>query len=105
MTASSVGELRTKVAAAGLHRQDAGPHFEAFDSDMTDREMVQWAFTLPGEAAYPAVTCRHVYKTAGGAWRMERDMRCDASRAACDALFIQFRDLDEQARQELQRGR
>jgi hypothetical protein len=98
ITASSVHEFRSKVEGSGLERQDGGPRFDAFISDMGESGMTQWVFTKPSETAYPAVTCRHVFKAKNGDWMMDRNMRCDASRAACDALFIEFQKLDEQAR-------
>jgi hypothetical protein len=102
ITASSVAEFRGKVEGSALKRQDVGEHFDVFASDMTEDGLVQWAFTKPGEPAYPAATCRRVYKTRDGAWRSERRMRCEAGRGSCDTLFLQFRQVDEQARQALQ---
>jgi hypothetical protein len=63
--------------------------------------MYQLVATLPSEAAYPAVTCREVYEE-DGAVRMRRSMRCDAERADCDALFLEFHTLDQEIIRQLQ---
>jgi hypothetical protein len=87
-------ELIERVRSSpNLHRMSAeSDRFEVFES-FDGQDM--WALTLPSEAAYPAVTCRHFYNENGSAHQM-RDMRCDGRRAACDRLFIEFRDLDQQ---------
>jgi len=82
-----------------LHKQSINsPRFELYS---TDDSLTQWTFTQPSEPAYPAVSCRHTFQGADGGWRQTRDLRCDASRAACDRLFIEFRDLDERMKRAL----
>jgi hypothetical protein len=82
-----------------LHRVDIqSPRFELFE---TAKPKYQLVITRPSEPAHPAVSCRHVYEE-DGATQMERSMRCDASRAACDALFLEFQALDEQMKRALQ---
>jgi len=60
----------------------------------------QLVATTPSEAAYPAVSCRHTYEQQGSI-RMNRSMRCDAGRAECDALFLEFQELDAQMTRSL----
>jgi hypothetical protein len=87
-------ELMERVrAAANLRRSPIeSDRFEVFESlDHHD----QWVLTRPSEPAYPAVTCRHFYVENGSTFHT-RNMRCDADRAACDRLFIEFRELDLQ---------
>jgi hypothetical protein len=60
----------------------------------------QLVATTPSEAAYPAVTCRHTYERDGSV-RMNRSMRCDAGRAECDALFLEFQALDAELTRSL----
>ena len=74
------------------------PRFEMFASD---DQMDQLVFTTASEAAYPAATCRHVYEEQG-TLRMNRQMRCEAGRAECDALFLEFQALDAQMTRQLQ---
>ncbi len=67
--------------------------FEAF---ATKDGMTQWVFTRPSEPAYPAVTCRQVFRDEEGGLSQTRALLCGASREACDRLFVEFRDLDAQ---------
>lgn len=89
-------ELIEKVRASpNLHRSPVeSERFEVFESlDEHD----QWALTRPSEPAHPTVTCRHFY-VENGATYQTRDMRCDAGRAACDRLFLEFQELDRRMR-------
>jgi len=82
-----------------LHRVDIqSSRFELFE---TAKPKYQLVITRPSEPAYPAVSCRHVYEQ-DGALQMDRSMRCDAGRAACDALFLEFQALDEKMKQAVQ---
>lgn len=60
----------------------------------------QLVFTLSGEPAYPAASCRHTYVESGNL-RMSRELRCEASRTDCDALFLEFQELDAGLTREL----
>jgi hypothetical protein len=73
---------------------------ERFETYFSSAEPKQWTVTTPKNAAYPAVTCVYLYNSAGGT-DMSRDMRCDASRAACDALFKEFEANDEKIRRQI----
>ena len=77
------------------------PRFELF---ATEDSLTQWVFTRPSEPAFPAVSCRHVYRKKEGGFSLARDLRCDASREACDRLFIELRDLDNLAREAINGG-
>lgn len=76
------------------------PRFETYFSKS---ETKQWTVTTRFDPAYPAVTCVHLYN-AGGGTDMNRQMRCDASRKACDAIFLEFRAHDEQIKLEVRGG-
>jgi len=79
---------------------------DRFDLYVTADELSeQWVLTKPGDRAHPAVTCRHVFQNKHGSWLHSREMRCGASRAACDSLFIEFRELDESMIREIRRTR
>ena len=77
--------------------QSGSSRFETYFSTV---ETKQWTVTTKSDAAYPAVTCVHLY-SAGGGTDMRREMRCDASRKACDGLFLEFRAHDEQIKRQL----
>ena len=76
---------------------------DRFETYFSTTEHKSWTVTTRNDAAYPAVTCAYLYD-AGGGTDMSREMRCDASREACDALFLEFEAHDEQIRKQM-RGR
>jgi hypothetical protein len=65
-----------------------------FETYVSSTEPKQWTVTTTKDAAYPAVTCAYLYNSGGGT-DMSREMRCDASREACDTLFEEFQANDE----------
>jgi len=102
LTAPDVAALRGEAerSTSLSHMPIDSDRFELFaDADHAH----QLVFTLPGEAAYPAASCRRVYEE-DGSLRMERSLRCGAGRAECDALFLEFQELDASLTREL-RGR
>ncbi len=99
ITAGSAIEFRQKVEqatdAGQYDRADGGPRFDLFNPKSTSGELKQWVFAKSTEAAYPMGTCRRIYTGPDGGTYQERRMRCDASRAACDSMFIEFQSLDD----------
>ena len=61
----------------------------------------QWVFAKPAYFAFPLATCRSLYEENGGIY-MHRAMRCDDTRDDCDRAFLQFRDMDARAKQNVQ---
>ena len=98
ISAATAVEFKAKIEAAGLQPMYGSPRFTAFTSPMTEDELIQWVVVKPGQFAYPAVTCRHVFKDATGGWMQERKTRCDAELDDCDKLAAEFAELDAQAR-------
>ena len=85
-----------------FHPRDIGSdRFELFETRPIERQLV---ITRPGEPAHPAVSCRSLVRDDHGGMRMVRSLRCDASKEACDALFWEFRALDERALQSIRSG-
>jgi hypothetical protein len=80
-----------------VERPSPSDRFETYFSTV---EAKQWTVTTPKDAAYPAVTCVRLFNSRGGT-DMERNMRCDASREACDALFLEFDAHDDQIRKQI----
>lgn len=74
--------------------------FEVYFSKV---ETKQWTVTTKEDAAYPAVTCVHLYDSQSGT-EMTRQMRCDANRSACDALFLEFQAHDERIKRGIRGG-
>ena len=75
-----------------LQPRDIGSdRFELFESDPPTFQLV---VTRPSELAHPAASCRHTFEQDGQVM-MKRSLRCDAGRAECDALFLEFQALDD----------
>lgn len=66
--------------------------------------MTLWSFAPQGHAAYPAVVRRQVVQD-GAAVRLDMNVSCEASKAACDELVRAFVKLNEAMAQGLQRRR
>jgi hypothetical protein len=49
-----------------------------------------WTFTIPGHPAHPSVVCRRPVQD-GAELRLQMNVRCNASEAACDKLVGLFR--------------
>ena len=94
--------IREKLKAdpAIAEEPSGSSRFETYFSTV---ETKQWTVTTKADAAYPAVTCVHLYNSEGGT-DMTRQMRCDASRKACDALFLEFQAHDEQITRQIRGG-
>lgn len=83
-----------------VEKPSGSPRFETYFSTV---ETKQWTVTTKGDPSYPAVTCVHLYN-AEGATRLNRQMRCDASRKACDRLFLEFQAHDAQIKRQIRGG-
>jgi len=94
-------DLRRQVTTSSAYRLAA--QTERFDLYVSADEMDQWLFTHAMEPANPAATCRRLSQDAAGAWSIRRQLRCDATRDACDRLFLELRALDDQTRQAFAR--
>jgi hypothetical protein len=94
LVASNVTELRVKATqSSGFTATPIdSDRFELFSAENPLRQLV---FTRNGEAAYPAATCRAI-EEQDGSLHVVRSMRCEAGRAECDALFLEFQALDAQ---------
>jgi hypothetical protein len=94
MTGRDANELMTLVRASRKFKAQpiASTRFEVFSNR---KSTMQWVLTKRGEYAYPAASCREFYTDSDGGTSQKRDMRCDASREACDRLFAEFQQLDQ----------
>ncbi len=61
-----------------------------------------WSFTPVGHPAHPAAVKRIVTEKDGAVW-MDTKVLCQATRAACDQLVEDFKQLNERTRQSMQR--
>lgn len=65
--------------------------------------MVTLTITTVANKAHPAVACRHAFQK-NGAWVVSTQARCEANQSACKAMMREFRQLDAQMRQALEKA-
>jgi hypothetical protein len=63
------------------------------------------AFTKPAHPAYPAAICRELIHEPDGSWSVKINIRCAADKAICDQLAADYRQLDREMRESLERDR
>lgn len=59
-----------------------------------------WSFSPPSYPAYPAAVKREIKEGKGGIY-VAMDIHCEASKAACDQLVVDFQKLNESVRQSM----
>ena len=57
-----------------------------------------WSFAPEGNSAYPAAVKPQIKKTKDGIY-IDMQIRCEATKEACDKLVIDFRNLNERMKQ------
>ena len=62
-----------------------------------------WSFATDGDPAYPSAVKRTAVQEAGGSVTMNMNILCEATQDACDKLVANFNELNERARDSLQR--
>jgi hypothetical protein len=65
--------------------------------------MTLWSFTPPNHPAYPAAVKRALVEK-DGAWHVEMNALCQADKAACDKLMAEFRTLNDNMRESIERS-
>ncbi len=63
-----------------------------------------WSFTPPNHPAHPAAVKRTLVQK-DGAFFVEMDALCQATKAACDALMAEFQELNNRMRESIERSR
>jgi len=63
-----------------------------------------WSFTPEGHPAYPAVVKRQMVEK-DGAWYVNMNALCEATKAACDKLIEDFKVLNERMRQSIEQSK
>jgi hypothetical protein len=98
VTAATAPEFEEAITRDASFREEGGNDlYRAFNN--ADR-FIQWVFSTPKNPAHPLATCRRLVSKDGNIYA-GREMRCDASREACDRAFLQFQALDEGLRRAL----
>ena len=62
-----------------------------------------WSFATEGDPAYPSAVKRTAVQEAGGSVTMNMNILCESNQDACDKLVANFNELNERARDSLQR--
>jgi hypothetical protein len=65
--------------------------------------LIIWSFSPPDQPAYPAVAKRVFYREQG-MWFIKMDVRCEASKTACDQLQRDFEALNDSMREAIEAG-
>ena len=102
ITARNARHFEAKVRAIRTYRQQ--PDRSRLHVFLSTDQQTQWSFATRANPAYPLATCRKIRKRADGSSYVHREMRCDAPRAACDKVFLEFHKYDEQLRRVLRTG-
>jgi hypothetical protein len=64
-----------------------------------------WSFTPQGHPAHPSAAKRTAYQSADGGWHVITNLLCGSTKANCDALMEQYRQLDAQMKERIRRER
>lgn len=94
---SGIGYTSVSEALAAL-RAEAGAQVAerggwTLVTESVGGDHVLWSFTPALHPAHPAVVKRRVFQSEGVV-RMEMDVLCEAARARCDQLTLDFRELN-----------
>ena len=105
-TVSTIGYPSVADALAALQaREDVFISIEDGWTIITEPGgLTIWSFSPPDQPAYPAVAKRVFYQEEG-AWYIKMDVRCEASKTACDQLQQDFEALNESMREAMEAGR
>ena len=101
ITGSDALTIRDALRSDPTITEEPSPS-KRFETYFSSAKSKSWTVTTKADAAYPAVTCVHIFTSNGGT-DMQRQMRCDASREACDALFLEFRAHDNVIKEQIKR--
>jgi hypothetical protein len=62
-----------------------------------------WSFATEGDPAYPSAVKRTAVQESGGSVTMRMNILCESKQDACDKLVANFNELNERARDSLQK--
>lgn len=79
------------------------PSDDLYNSYETNFQEIRelWTFTTENNAAHPAVVCRKIIETNGNI-QISTTAHCQAERKACDAMMLEFQQLDNELRDQIQ---
>lgn len=89
------------MKAGGFKRIGGNARYAAYSNAKT---MVTLTFTTPANKAHPAVACRRVVQE-GGDVKVLTEIRCGAKQSACKAMLGEFKALDAQMKQAMEKSK
>src|SRR2546422_3457337 len=97
---ASIGYPSVAAALGALRvRKDVGVAVRDGWTVMTEEGgLTLWSFTPDSHPAHPAVVRRQISQK-DGAWYVDMNTLCEATKAACDKLVEDFRVLNERMRE------
>lgn len=94
-------ELASNVATTkGFQKIGSNARYVAYSNKAA---MTTLTVTTPANKAHPAVACRQISQKKGE-WRVTTTARCAANESACQAMMREFRELDAQMKQALEKS-
>ena len=103
---ASIGYPSVAAALGALRaRKDVGVAVRDGWTVITEEGgLTLWSFTPDTHPAHPAVVRRQIGQK-DGAWYVDMNALCEATKAACDKLVEDFRTLNERMRQSLEQSK
>lgn len=91
-TAANAEGFYDIVSKSGATKINTSPRFiqYVFSTGGQDPDSQTWSFTRQGDPAHFTAICTKRYHDENGIARVMTMMRCDATRAICDQLYVQL---------------
>lgn len=103
---ASIGYPSVAAALGALRaRKDVKVSVQGGWTVVTEQDgLTLWSFTPEGHPAYPAAVRRQVVQK-DGAWYVNMNALCEATKVACDKLMEDFKVLNERMRQSIEQSK
>jgi hypothetical protein len=100
ITGASAEDIERQVKTAAQYNNET----DRYVTYVGPMSLTLWAIAKPSNFAHPLVTCMRIYVEDGKTF-MQRKMRCDATREACDRAYLEFARLDRDNRRQVEGGK
>lgn len=103
---ASIGYPSVAAALGGLRaRKDVSVSVQGGWTVITEQDgLTLWSFTPENHPAHPAVVKRQMVQK-DGAWYVNMNALCEATKSACDKLIEDFKVLNERMRQSIEQSK
>ena len=92
MTGPSLSDIERQVLSDNsFAEENSTDKYRVFNRT---RDLVQMVFPRAQLHPFAMATCRKVVPNGAGS-TIQRELRCDGTRAQCDAVFLEFKQLDD----------